>query len=370
MRRGELAACLGAAFSSLMLSYILHASWSVPNLYSDVMSFYSGRNFVQMGVLPYVNEVFEYPPVSGLLLYLSRVVGGDANGYYNVFSGLCFLAMGVLVWATWKVAAKRGTKLSPAFFLMPSFAIYGIYNFDIFHVMFVMLSIAAFMYGRKGTSAGLLGLAISTKLASGVLAPVFLLECKTWRERAMYTLGVVGVVAAVNAPFVVANFSNWLGTYTFIGNYGLEDAWFVWIFQSPGQWDFAKVFGFSVMGLVLLRVYTMRGDFPTKALLSLAGYLLGTYIYSPQFNILLIPLLAVLAFDHPSVYLWDGFNALVILTWFDNPGQPSTLPPSLPQEFALLRTAMLAWFAFIIYRKSQSAPPKGSGPDGLRVLSG
>ena len=102
------------------------------------------------------------------------------------------------------------------------------------------------------------------------------------------------------------------------------------------------------MGILLLRVYTLKADLLTKSFLALAAYLLGTYIYAPQFSLLLIPLVAVLAVDHPSLYLWEAFNALIILTWFVQPNP--TRVGSLPQYFALLRAAMLVWLAVSVLR--------------------
>ncbi len=83
-----------------------------------------------------------------------------------------------------------------------------------------------------------------------------------------------------------------------------------------------------------------------KAFFAITAYLLGTYIYSPQFNILLLPILALIDVQHPALYLWDGFNALIILTWFIQPNP--TLAGTWPQLFALLRTGSLAWLAVAV----------------------
>ncbi|HMD78658.1 MAG TPA: hypothetical protein VKF39_01590, partial [Nitrososphaerales archaeon] len=93
---------------------------------------------------------------------------------------------------------------------------------------------------------------------------------------------------------------------------------------------------------------------------AIAAYLLGTYIYSPQLNIVLIPLLAIMDFRHPALYPWDGFNVLIILTWFLSPsfvlggvcsGGATTCPTlagTWAQLFALLRAGSLAWISIAI----------------------
>ena len=335
-----------------MLSIVLHSPWSIPNLYSDLTDSFWTRCWVQSGSLPYLgssptcDHAFEYPVLSGLILYSVRAVGPDLMTFYAAFSGLSLLAGFVSGWACWSIARRLGRDLNAMFFLLPSFMIYGVYNFDLFHVMFVLLSILSFLRGKGGVSAVFLGLAVDTKLTSVVLLPVFLMELKGRRERLGYVGAFVLVIAAFNLPFAALGFKSFLEGYQFIGSYGLEDAWYVWIFQNPNSWIYAKLFGIVVSGLLLLRVYTLKTSLVAKSILAIAAYLLGTYIYSPQFNILLIPLLALLDLQHPSVFPWDGFNALIILTWFIQPNP--TLPGSWPQFFALLRAICLAWLCLAV----------------------
>ncbi len=391
-RQDAIYASIAAIVSGLFISFVLHDSASVPNIYSDIGSFWS-RCWVKDGVVPYLSSsvcnagpgqsltdsgtAFEYPVLSGLLLYAVRIVGGDQTGYYYAF-GVASLAAGiVLAWSAWMITRKLGRRLNPLYFMLPSILVYGIYNFDLFHAALVMLSIQAFLYGRRGTSALMLGLAISMKLVSAVLLPIFFIEMLAprsspgsswnWKAGITYAATTAGVFVVLNLPFMVGNFGNWFYTYSYLKDWGLENAWYGWIFQSPAcsvssscaTWAYAKIFGLVLTTVLLLRVYTLRVDVTTKAFLALASYLLGTYIYAPQFNVLLIPLIAVLTVEHPSVYLWDTFNVMIILTWFIPTPLPTsicpsgscpTLPWTLPQEFALGRAVMLAWMALWVVR--------------------
>ncbi len=346
--RKSLYACLAAAFASLLVSADLHDPLSVPNIYSDIISFW-GRSWVAQGSLPYVSQGFEYPTLSGVILYVARTIGGSELGYYYTFTAMSFVSTGVLVWACWKVAKKRGKDLKPLYFLLPSFIIYGIYNFDIFHVTFAMLGLLALMSGKRTSSALALGLAIATKLTTFVLIPVFLLEIREWKGMTKFMVVLLATLAAVNLPFIVANYGNWIYTYTFQRGYGLEEAWYVWIFQNPSTWGAAKSFGLALMGLLLLRVYTLRVDVVTRSYLAITAYLLGTYVYAPQWNLLLIPFAAVLALDTPSMYIWEACNAMIILTWFDQSNP--TMAWTIPQEFALVRDVMLVVMTLSLMRR-------------------
>jgi len=289
-----------------------------------------------------------------MILYFARAVGSGLQTFYGTFSALSLVAAAGVAWGCWALSRRLGRELNPLFFMMPSFIIYGIYNFDIFQALFVILSILTFVRGKRTLSAVSLGLGICTKLTCIVLLPIFVIELRGNRERLKYFGVLAAVVAALNLPIVLLNFGNFLQGYQFLGNWGLEDSWYVWIFQNPATWGYAKLFGLGVTGLLLLRVYTLKTSLMAKSFLAIAAYLLGTYIYSPQFNILVIPLIAVLDVQHPALYPWDGFNVMIILTWFIPNTQP-TLAWTWPQLFALLRAACLAWLCVSVASREGSS---------------
>jgi hypothetical protein len=334
----------------LTLSFVLHAPWGVPNFYSDVVAFFA-REWVRVGQLPYVSAFFEYPPVCGFIVFASSHVGETLLDYYNTIGILVALAGVGVIWSTWSISKLSGARLKPAFFLAPSLLLFGVYNFDIFHVLFIMVSLQQLLLRRNAISAVATGLGILTKLTNVVLLPIFLFELRGTRERMKYLSITLLVIVAVNLPLVYLNFSTWFQTYTYLRGYGLENAWFLWIFWNPATWDYAKYFGFVIAGFLLLRAYTLRTDLLTKAFLAIAAYLLGTYIYTPQLNIILIPLAAILLLDHPSFYIWEVSNALIILLWFVVP-DPLALG-SAPQLMATLRAAALAWLSLTLLRRKR-----------------
>ena len=336
----------------MFLSIMIHSPWSIPNIYSDIGSFW-GRPEIQQGLVPYFQFFFEYPPISGYILYIARIVGGDYNGYYSTFGVLSLAATLTLAWSCWRISKFLGSRLNPLYFFLPSMIIYGIYNTDLFNALFIILSVQFFLEGRKGASAAALGLSIATKLVGGVLLPIYLLELKQNKVRMRYLLITVAVVAFFYLPIALLNFKDLSQFYSYFRGWGLEDAWYIWIFQNPFN-DYAKWFGFAVSGVLLLRVYTLKVSLVPRVFLGLAAYLLGAYIYSPQFNLMLIPLVIVLAIDDPSLYAWEVFNALIILTWFLVPNPTNAW--TLPQTMALLRTASLAWLCLVLLRRSGIRP--------------
>ncbi|MGD0396445.1 MAG: hypothetical protein ABSB26_06005 [Nitrososphaerales archaeon] len=409
--QNSLIVALSASFSAMFLSFMIHSPWSNPNIYSDIGSFWI-RSEIHQGLVPYFNFFFEYPPISGYILYLARIVGGNYNGYYSAFGVMSLVAALVLAWSCWRVANALGTRLNPLYFFFPSLIIYGVYNFDLFNALFIILSLQFFLEDRKDASAAALGLSIATKLVGVVLLPIYLLELwklkepkaeapimirsgsqplagqtskewgakgggylgrlkkasdllkKSWsatlewlrRNRLMleYLLITAAVVAFFFLPIAILNFSFLHQFYAAYAGHGLEDAWYIWIFQDPHS-VYAGWFGLAVTGILLLRVYTLRVSLAPRVFLGLAAYLLGATIYSPQFNLMLIPLVIVLAIDDPSLYAWEVFNALIILTWFVGTTNP-WLPGTIPQTMALLRTGSLAWLCLALLHRSGIRP--------------
>jgi hypothetical protein len=336
----------------MFLSFILHSPWSTPNIYSDIGSLW-GRPEIQQGLVPYFQFFLEYPPVSGCIIYVARVIGGGYEGYYSVFGFISLAAALVLAWSCWRITKVLGSRLNPLYFFLPSVIIYGVYNFDLFNALFIILSLQLFLEGRKGASALALGLSIATKLVGAFLLPIYLLELRERKLRLRYLLVTAAVVACFYLPIVLLNLKDLYQFYNYLKGWGLEDAWYVWIFQDPMS-GYAKWFGLAVTGVLLIRVCTLKVPLAARVFLGLAAYLFGAYIYAPQFNLMLIPLVIVLAVDDPSLYAWEVFNVLIILTWFSV--THPTLPWTVPQAMALLRTGSLAWLSIDLLRRNGVRP--------------
>jgi hypothetical protein len=344
--RTSLYACIATAVAGMILSFFIHSPWSIPNIYSDIASFW-GRSWLRQGEVPYIQSFFEYPPISGLLIYASRIIGGSSYaGYYSTFGILSIGAAGVLAWSCWRISKVLNSKLNPLYFLLPSMIVYGVYSFDLFHAMFIVLSLQMFLENKKSSSAVMLALAIATKLVSAVLIPIYLIELKNPKPILKYLAMILVPLGIIVVPLAVLNFSYFVQFYQYFKTWGLEDAWFVWIFQNPISWSYAKLFGLALMGLLLLETYTLRLPLIPKAFLALVSFLLGTYVYAPQFNLMLVPLIAVLAVESPSLFFWDIFNALIILTWFGTTHPTSA--GTLPQLMSLLRAFALVWMSLSI----------------------
>ena len=128
-----------------------------------------------------------------------------------------------------------------------------------------------------------------------------------------------GVVAALNIPFMIANYNVWLQGYEFLRSWGLEDSFLVWIFNDSNTWTVAKEISYGLVGLSALSVYVF---FRHKPLLVRAFMLTGLFILfspiaTPQFNLDLLPFFSLVPLIPLTLfYLFELTDVGIIVSWF------------------------------------------------------
>lgn len=323
-----------------------HASWSV---YSDVVALWLLEGQLQEGKIPCIHYYYPYPPSSCFLTYAARLLGDrDLTAYYLAFSLLslpAFLAIGY----TLQRISREVNPLAFLYAFSPSLVVYGIYNYDHFFAALMGLSLLAATAGRWRLASLLLGLSVSVKLVTVLLLPLYLMEGKG-RRLEVFTWFLVGA-GVPSLPVLVLNPQWFVDFVTLHGAWGLENAWYIWVFQSPFSVS-AKIFGVVLLIPLLLRSYAVTFPLGVKALLIMSSWLLTSYVFTPQMFLWLIVLMP---FSPVAMFLWpviDVANVFIIYTWFttDTP----TLPGSLPQTMALLRAATLAITFFFVLRFHQN----------------
>ena len=349
-----------AAGVSFLVSILIHFPLNnSPQFYSDFLGSFWGRSTpsglreVVVGI-PYVTYVFEYPPICGLILWLG---GWASQGNIYIFSvvefGILLIVAVVMAHYVYQftgyLGLNRNRQLLFSIFA-PSLLLYGAYNFDIVQTLFVVMSLYFFMARKQmKLSAGFLGLAIATKLSPALLVPLFWQELRTRNERITFTVIMGAVVGALNIPFMIVNFNTWLAGYTFLKNWGLEDSFLVWIFNNQNSWGLAKDISYVLVGTAALCIYIFFRSKPllVRSLMTLGAFILFSYIATPQMNLDLLPLLAMVPMIPLSLfYLYELADIGIILFWFAF--QPNNVTPSVPQAFALLRQIYLATMLVIL----------------------
>jgi hypothetical protein len=333
------------AAASWALSIFLHIPGQPWTVYSDVTSFWFREEDLRTGKVPCIDYFLEYPPVACYIVYTSRLVGGpDLLSYYFAFGLIGLPAYALLAYSVSKLG-ERSRYLPAVVLLSPSLVVYGIYNFDHFFAAALGLSLLLFMRGKRVAGSAVLGFASAIKLMSVLLLPVYLIEAKGERLRAFTAFAAGALVPSL--PVLLLN-PGWVAEFVrYHAGWGLENAWYVWIFGDPFSTT-AKLFGLMLFVPMLLRSYSIRSGIAEKGALATGSWLLTSYVFTPQMAIWMLPFVAMLP---QTLVFWPVFevsNVYIILTWFttDRPTHPWTLP----QTMALIRAVALAGMLYAIYR--------------------
>ncbi|GBC68437.1 hypothetical protein HRbin01_00120 [archaeon HR01] len=339
-------AVMAIALASWGVSLILHYPDMPWTVYSDVVSLWY-REMEGGGGIPCIDFFLEYPPASCFLLAASSFLGGSSlASYYLVFGLLslpAYIVFGLVIHRLY-IGNTPGKFMALA---SPSLIVYGIYNFDHFVAAAVALSIYLHIRGRNFLSALSLGLAVSLKLIPVILLPLYLSK----NPKHVVSGFLTGITPYLPVAFL--NPEYFPEFYRFHSGWGLENAWFLWLSGDPFSTS-AKLFGFWLMIILLLRSYFSGAGFEVKSFQILSAWFLTSYVFTPQMALWLLPTVPAIG---SVADLWPAVeisNVLIIYTWFTTP--TPTLPWTLPQTAALVRAAALASIFFLSYRQGLHTP--------------
>lgn len=344
-----------------------HSPGIVPNHYTDIVSIYY-RNGIGNGALgiPYVDYVFEYPALVGAIVYVASLIARSTAQDFLASLVLYKLIVDIFLYAftlmtvifLYRLTTRYGVeskRIWQVFLVMPSLLMFADYNFDIMAIAFTVLALYAFIRGRHSTSAFLLGLGVCTKLYPGILLPAFLAGLPSWRSRGKYAVIAAAVVAALNLPFMLMNFQSWLGTWSFLAGWGIENSWLIFLFN---QMD--PMAHYVSLALLLYVVYKVMAEthhwdvsnnekLLTRSFLLSLGWLLGSYIVTPQMALILLPFYVLIpTIPLLAAYASDTLNALIMVFWFTemNAGRNPIAPDNPIQWIALAR--QLIWLGLLV----------------------
>ena len=316
--------------------------------YSDVPYLYTARGFAA-GYGPYVDTggrypAMEYPVAIGYFAWVAsevtHVLAGSpdlaerrdvaADQIYSVpgvawESGLYFKVTAVLLAPFVLVAAGLLTQVHPgrpwdAMLLAasPTLVLAGLVNWDLLAVAAVVAALWAWSRDRPLLAGVMVGLGTAVKLYPVFLLGALLVVCLR-RRRMPDLLSAAGAALAtwvlVNLPAVLYGFDQWKVFWTFNQDRGadLGSLWLVW--QQRGHTVSTPVmnavslaaFAAVCLGVLLLGLCARRPPrIPQLAYLVVAGFLVVNKVYSPQYVLWLLPLVALARPRWRDVLVWTA----------------------------------------------------------------
>lgn len=312
-----------------------------------------------MGI-PYIGYAFEYPPLSGIVLYSSMLASQmkDTTVWYLVYLSWLAAFTILLAYGSCKLCEFTGAdknRVVTRVFLTASMITYLSYNFDIILAALISLSMYAFLANHRKASAVLLGLGVVTKLSPVMLMPIFLQQLRTKREMLKFLVFFGATLTCFYMPIgLVSSDALWrMFTLTFAG--GPENTWLVFFLDYP-PYTIMRYASFGIWLLGLVHSLTASGrSLVEKSYMMLATFLLGSWVFTPQMVLWLLPFFACLnVLPQLAFTLLDLSNAAIMLFFFQFSNQFSASSPiqwiNLVRELAL-GVSLIPFFTRRSYRE-------------------
>ena len=308
------------------------SGWGSPDVYvhmcySDISALYGARE-INADKWPYssIENSVEYPVLTGVAMWATGLLIDDPNGYRPYFD-LNILIITLLLFASIFILWRMKPEYVALFPIAP--AVFGslFINWDIYAVLFALVSLYFYKEEKLDLSAIFMGVAISTKFYPGVI--LFGIALILWNQKRLkkllrYIVITSGTWLAINLPVATNNLDGWWRFFK-LNIERSSDLGSIWYasallkFPQPNVNNITIIFfliALGVIGVFYFMVAQSRSDFAnlaTVAFLTVAAFVTISKVYSPQYILWLTPL-AVLAMtkdeERRSFWVWQGTEAL------------------------------------------------------------
>jgi uncharacterized membrane protein len=315
--------------------------------YSDVVPLWSAER-LDVGNVPYRDNAVEYPVLVGGFMWLTAnlthavhdVLGSVS--YVELFGLLTCLLLAIcaLFTAAGTVGAAGRRPYDAALFaLSPLVAIHAFSNWDLLAMAFASCGMWAWARNRPVAAGVLLGLGTAAKLYPVfLLLPIVLLaiRTRTYRQAAWCVASAIVAWLACNLPIALGYYSGWREFYAFSFTRDAEASTFWYMGHYLATVGFNNGYAASWTPNGIAVAFLLLGALgavawlallaPVKprigqlAFLSVLAFLLTTKVWSPQYSIWLVPLVALARPRWRLALVWQFSEVAVwiaTLLWLD-----------------------------------------------------
>ncbi|MFK4641249.1 glycosyltransferase family 87 protein [Paenarthrobacter histidinolovorans] len=330
---------IAALVAVLAKDYCRVNGWETPGqfystCYSDFPELFKNRGLGD-GVFPFFTQgsLFEYPVLMGIIAGVTALmvpgqgVGSERIlGYFDVNATLI-----VAVWLVTVILTARINKRRPWDAAMvavaPGIILAGFINWDMWAVGLLALGMYFFSRDKLILAGVFIGLGTATKLYPVlILGAILLLSLRSGKLRAFLVTAGATLASwlAVNLPLAALNPSGWRYFFEFTQSRpaGYSSPWFAYnLVADRLQWVQMNAATINTLALylfiaacaligVLALCAPQRPRIAQLAFLIVAAFILTNKVYSPQFVIWLVPLLALARPRWRDFLIWQAAEGL------------------------------------------------------------
>lgn len=331
------------------------------------------------GRLPYIDECpkepttpcDEYPPLTMYPMWLAANIGGSPLGTFGVASVLLIAAAAVVTWCLWRLVGRRALFFAAA----PTLFLYGPMNWDLLGVAFMTIGVFLFLRGRMRAAGASIGLGVAAKVMPGIAgAPMAFVRSRSGRIQIAWGFVVAALVAwiVVNAPFALTALHGWSELFRFNAArpVDVDSLWSVGCHVITGHTpcstsSLIDPLSATLFAVVILIVWRLRSradpttDPWTMGFATLSVFFLTNKVYSPQYDLFLLPWFALVL---PDIRLFAAFelaDTAIFVTRYRG-----VLEPSLDLfHIAVLARAIVLVVALDVYVRARWVAAEPSQED-------
>ncbi|MCE1247223.1 MAG: hypothetical protein LWY06_11310 [Firmicutes bacterium] len=322
--------------AALLPQYYIRSKYEIYMFLCDKYGTYPGdiwycwNNYLEKGFAYPV----EYPSgIQMLFKFIFKFKPQSLNyeGYtlgMSVFLGIFALISTLITYHIISTTHKKTWRIWVFWILAPTFLFYGLYNLDFLSVFTVIMAYYLFTEEEYYLSASVIAIGGALKVFPFFIAPLLFFQCPK-KKRIPFTLTVILVWLAFNVPFMISDWGAWKFPYQWqiTNNYAksTDDGCVFWVVNNIlliiQNWaevhlrSNSFLFGIHTkltpyahhMGKISLILYAslyfifLRKKWNLPLAHRMAGimilFLLTDRIYSPQYNLYLLPFLALADFS-------------------------------------------------------------------------
>ncbi|MFL6161942.1 MAG: glycosyltransferase family 87 protein [Jatrophihabitantaceae bacterium] len=327
--------------------------------YSDVIPLWTAEG-LDKGQVPYRDHPVEYPVLTGGFMYFSAELtrawhtladagwlpGHNEGILFGVITCALLGVTGLLaVYATAGAAGPRRFWDAALFAASPLLIFHAFSNWDLLAMAFTSGALWAWARGRPVLAGVLIGLGTAAKLYPVLLlVPLALLgyRSRLWRPVVAAALAALASWLVVNLPIALAWTSGWKEFYSFSERRPAEASTFWAMLKHfyPGTFGNPADSGWTPPGLTVAVVLLLalavvawlaltvpvRPRLAQLAFLTVLAFLLTTKVWSPQYSLWLVPLVALARPRWRLALIWQAAEIAVwvaTLLWLLSGSDPN-----------------------------------------------